>query len=131
MATVQDLRFRHPEFRGVAADDIEYWLNDALKIVNPGWGDDADEGQIEYACHKMAVNKVPGIIKDEAEQIPAGVTRFRSASMDVAVSETAANRSIGTGYSATRYGAEFAVMLRRHGGGPRLVGYTPCAEVFW
>jgi hypothetical protein len=63
-----------------------------------------------------------GITKTEAEQLPTGVTRFRSASMDVAVSETAANRSLGTGYSATRYGTEFAMLLRRHGGGPRLVG---------
>ena len=50
------------------------------------------------------------------------MTRFRSASMDVAVSEAAANRSLDTGYGSTRYGAEFAKLLRRHSGGPRLVG---------
>lgn len=131
MATVKDLRMRYPAFRGVAEDDIEYWLNDALRIVGPSWGDDADVAQILLAAHNLTLNDAPGIAKTEAEQIPAGVTRFRSASMDVAVSETAANRSLDTGYGSTRYGAEFAKLLRRHSGGPRLVGYVPCAEVFW
>lgn len=130
MATIQDLRMRYPAFRGVAADDIEYWLADALRIVGPSWGDDADVAQLLLAAHNLTLVDAPGIAKTEAERLPAGVTRFRSASVDVGVSEAFANRVVTGGYSSTRYGQEFAVLLRRHGGGPRLVGYTPCAEVF-
>jgi hypothetical protein len=124
MATVQDLRMRYPALRDVAADDIQYWLTDALRTVGPSWGDDADVAQIALAAHNLVVNDMPGIRKTEAEQLPAGVTKFKSASMDVQISETAANRLLGTGYNATRYGQEFAALLRRHAGGPILAGYV-------
>ncbi|MFS0771041.1 DUF4054 domain-containing protein [Sphingomonas sp. 1P08PE] len=123
-ATPADLKARYSAFVAVADNTIGYWLTDALRIVTPAWGEDAIPGQIALAAHNMALDGVTGIAKTAADQLPAGVTRFRSASLDVAVSEAAANRSITGGYSATLYGREFAVMLHRNSGGPLLVGYV-------
>jgi len=120
-ATPTDLRLRYPAFRGVANDDISYWLDDALVYVS-GWGDEAAAGQIEYAAHHMVEVGVPGIAKTDAEQIPAGVTKFKSGTMDVAISEAAANRSLAGGYASTVYGQRFLAMQRRNAGGPYLVG---------
>lgn len=116
------LRIRYPEFTGVADAVVQYWLDDALRIVTVAWGPDATPGQLALAAHNMALSGVAGITKTDAEQIPAGVTKFKSASMDVSVSETAANRSLTGGYGATRYGQEFQIMLRRNAGGPFLAG---------
>lgn len=120
---VAALRMRYPAFAAVDASTIDYWLTDADRFVNDGWGTDADPARLAYAAHQMATNGTPGVAQDASAQIPAGVTRFRSASMDVALSEAAANRSVNGGWSATRYGQEYAVMLRRNTGGPRLAGY--------
>lgn len=116
------LRIRYPEFTGVDDAVIQYWLDDALRIVTVAWGPDATPGQLALAAHNMSLSGVAGINKTDAEQIPVGVTKFKSASMDVSVSEAAANRSLTGGYGATRYGQEFQIMLRRNAGGPFLVG---------
>lgn len=122
MVTARELRIRYREFAGVANDDIDYWLEDARRIVTAAWGPDEDPALLALAAHNMAVNDVPGITKSEADQLPAGVTKFKSASMDVSVSDAAANRSLTGGYASTRYGLDFAIMLRRNAGGPMLVG---------
>lgn len=116
------LRIRYPAFTGVDDAVVQYWLDDALRIVTVAWGSDAVPGQLALAAHNMALSGVAGITKTDAEQMPAGVTKFKSASMDVSVSETAANRSLTGGYGATRYGQEFQIMLRRNAGGPFLAG---------
>ena len=126
--TVPDLvaafRMRYPAFAAVDAGTIVYWLKDADRFVNDSWGDDADVGRIEYAAHNMIESGVPGIARSGVEQIPNGVTRFRSASMDIVISEAAANRAVSGGYASTLPGQRFAALLRRHNGGPRLVGYV-------
>lgn len=116
------LRIRYPEFTGVADPVIQYWLDDALRIVTVAWGSDAVPGQLALAAHNMADNDVPGIAKSKTDRLPAGVTKFKSAGVDVSVSEAAANRSITGGYGSTRYGREFQIMLRRNCGGPFLAG---------
>ena len=95
------------------------------------WGTDYEPGLLSLAAHSMTTNRVPGITLDASEQLPDGVTSFRSASINVAVSEAAANRSVSGGYPSTSYGLEFAVMLRRNRGGPRLVGYIEPRGVCW
>lgn len=117
-------RMRYPAFAAVDAGTIVYWLKDADRFVNDSWGTDADPARLAYAAHQMSLNGTPGIAAGATAQIPAGVTKFKSASMDVSISDSAANRSISGGWSATVYGQEFAVMLRRNTGGPRLVGYV-------
>lgn len=131
VATPADLKMRYPTFDAVDDVRIQYWLTDAGRYVNDSWGADADPGRIDYAAHQLVVTKAPGIADGEDIGIPAGVTRFRSASMDVAISDSAANRSLSGGWDATIYGQAFAVLLRRHNGGPRLVGYVePRCDVF-
>jgi len=121
---VAALRIRYPAFRNVETATIAYWLKDADRFVNDGWGDDADPARLAYAAHQMSLNGTPGIAAGATAQIPAGVTKFKSASMDVSISDAAANRSISGGWAATTFGQDFAVMLRRNTGGPRLVGYV-------
>lgn len=130
VATVFDLKARYAIFAAVPDATVQLFLDDALPYVAT-WDDEADKGQMLLAAHEMIVAKVPGIVQDAAALIPAGVTRFKSAGMELAVSETAANRSIAGGYGATTFGEQFAVLLRRHNGGPRLVGYVePRCDVF-
>jgi hypothetical protein len=117
-------RIRYPAFAAVDAGTIVYWLKDADRFVNDGWGEDADPARLAYAAHHMSLNGTPGIAAGATSQIPAGVTKFKSASLDVSISDAAANRSIRGGWSATIYGQDFAVMLRRNTGSPRLVGYV-------
>ena len=121
---VAALRIRYPAFRNVETATIVYWLNDADRFVNDSWGTDADPARLAYAAHQMSLAGTPGIAAGATAQIPAGVTKFKSASLDVSVSDAAANRAISGGWAATVYGADFAVMLRRNTGGPRLVGYV-------
>jgi hypothetical protein len=122
-ATTADLKARYAAFAPVPDATVALFLSDALPYV-ASFGDEADRGQMLLAAHMMVQAGTPGIVKDVTSEIPAGVTRFRSASMDVAISETAANRSIASGYASTWYGQEFAKLLRRYAGGPRLVGYV-------
>jgi hypothetical protein len=131
MSDPSSLKLRYPAFANVGDDVIAYWLVDATRIVKPDWGDDYDIGLLSLAAHNMAAGKVAGLTLDAGEQLPAGVTRFRSASMDVAVSDAAANRSVSGGYSSTQYGLEFATLLRRNRGMPTLVGYVEPSGICW
>lgn len=129
-ATVAGLKARYAIFVPVTDETVQLFLDDALPYVT-AFEDDADRGQMFKAAHDMIVASVTGIVKDAAEQLPAGVTKFRSASMDIAVSETAANRSLSYGYSSTWFGSEFAKLQRRYLGGPRLVGYVEPCGICW
>lgn len=122
VATVAGLKARYAIFAPVPNETVQLFLDDALSSV-AAFGEDADRGQMLKAAHDMIVASVPGIIKDAAEQLPAGVTKFRSASIDVSVSEASANRSLLSGYASTWFGSEFAKLQRRCLGMPRLVGF--------
>lgn len=121
------LRLRYPAFTAVDDAVITYWLTDAGRIVTEAWGADYEPATFALAAHSMVLAGAAGIATGATSEIPAGVTRFRSGSMDVGISEKAANRLADGGYQATSYGQEFAVMLRRNCGAPRLVGcFDPC-----
>lgn len=121
---LQAFRMRYPSFDGVADNRVSYWLTDADRYVTAAWTGDADPARMAYAAHQLVVSRAPGLSQDDTFEIPAGVTRFRSASMDVQISDAAANRSLSGGWDATVYGQDFAVMLRRNTGGPFLAGYV-------
>jgi hypothetical protein len=129
-ATVEGLKLRYAIFEPVADATVQAFLNDALPYV-AAFEYDADRGQMLKAAHDMVVASVTGIVKSATEQLPAGVTKFRSASMDVTVSETAANRSLLSGYASTWFGEEFAKLQRRYLGMPRLVGYVEPRDICW
>ncbi|GGB15091.1 hypothetical protein GCM10011380_00630 [Sphingomonas metalli] len=121
-ASPATFKLRYPAFSAVASETITYWLTDALRVVTADWGSDADPAQMALAAHNMVLAGVPGIATGSVGKLPDGVTKFRSADVDVSISETAANRLVAGGYGATRYGLEFQTMLRRNAGGPFLVG---------
>lgn len=110
-------RLRYPEFAAISDARVEYWLDDATSVVTADWGVDEEPATLVYAAHRVARSATTGM-----SAIPAGVTRFRSGSMDVAFTESAANALSSGGYESTPYGQEFAVYLRRNRGGPRLIG---------
>lgn len=117
--TAAHLIARYPDFAAVPVATIRAWLTDAERSVDTSWieGDYA-AALMALAAHNMAL---AGIGAAGAAQIPAGVTRFRSGQMDVAISEAAANAAAAGGTSATRYGQEFERLRYRSFGGPRVV----------
>lgn len=117
--TAADLKERFPAFAGVSDPTVQYWLTDAERTVTEDWGDDYKVGLMTLAAHEMVVACVAGL---PSSAIPAGVTSFRSGTFSATVSETAANASAAGGFSATKYGQAFAIMLRRNRGGPFLAG---------
>ena len=121
-----EFRLAYPAFANVSDQVVVYWMTKAVKIVTECWGDDQSDGTMLYAAVNIITSGAlaqAGGAAGGADAIPAGVTRFRSASMDVAISEQAANAL----KDASSYEAEWARLLRRHCGMPRLVGYVaPC-----
>jgi hypothetical protein len=121
-----EFRLRYPAFANVSDQTIVYWLNKAVATVTECWGDDYSDGIMLFAAIKIIKS---GVLAQAAggSEMPAGVTRFRSASMDVAVSEKAANALS----DASGFETEFARLVRRHCGMPRLVGYVEPRGICW
>ena len=117
------LRLRYPAFAAVTDATIAYWLTDAARIVTDAWGDDQEPATLALAAHNMSINGAPGIATDEVTALAgSGLTSFKSGTFSAQFSEAAAAQASAGGYAATVYGREFAIMLRRNVGGPRLVG---------
>lgn len=118
-ADVPTFRIRYHAFAAVPNETVAYWLTDALRIVNDGWGDDADPAQMALAAHNMALQglDIPG-----AGRSLAGVSSFKSGTFSVTMTDEVASASARGGYASTAYGREFEPMLRRNVGGMRLVG---------
>lgn len=118
--TVADFRLRFPAFEAVSDERIQYWLDHHAPVTTAWIEGDYQDAILELTAHNLVVNdEVPGSGDGGAM---AGVTRFRSASMDVSFSEKAANAGLDGDYDATKYGQRFKIYLRRSMGGPRLVG---------
>lgn len=118
--TLEDFRSRFPALSAVPDARVEYWLARHDPVTTDWIEGDFQPAILELTAHNLVVNdEVPGSGEGGAM---AGVTRFRSASMDVSFSEKAANSGLDSSYDATKYGQRFRVYLRRSCGGPRLVG---------
>lgn len=121
--TLQDFRDRFPALSAVPDARVEYWLDHHEPVTTDWIEDDYQPAILELTAHNIVVNdEVPG---SGSGGDLAGVTRFRSASMDVSFSDRAANALLDSGYDATKYGQRFRIFLRRSMGGPRLVGCAP------
>lgn len=119
LPTVQDFRDRFPVFAAVPDARVEYWLAHHDPVTDRWDEIDYQPAILDLTAHNIVINdEVPG---SDAGSM-AGVTRFRSASMDVSFSERAAHAGFDGGYDASKYGQRFAVYLRRNVGGARLVG---------
>lgn len=122
-ATPATFKTRYPAFAAVDDATVEYWLTDARLIVTDAWADvDRANAETALAAHNLILNgygSAGGAVSDLASM---GVTSFKSASMSVNFAEGVIASNAAGGYSATKYGKDFAVYLRRNRGGPRLVG---------
>lgn len=123
--TPADLQARYPAFASVGEPTIQIWLDDAARIVTEAWDDvDFRPGRMALAAHLMALQGI-GSTDTVAGVSLAGLTSFKSGTFSLTKSEAAASESLRDGYGSTVYGREFAPMLRRNVGGPRLVGCHP------
>jgi hypothetical protein len=112
------LRQRYPAFASVDAGTIQYWLTDAERSVGVSWSEgDYAAALMALAAHNMAL---AGLGSDSAAlaTVPAGVSRFKSGSLDVTLTDAAANARATGSLASTRYGQEYQVLLRRNRGGP-------------
>ncbi|WP_447724622.1 DUF4054 domain-containing protein [Sphingomonas koreensis] len=118
--TVAEFRERFPAFAAVPDARVQYWLDHHDPVTTDWIEGDYQNAILELTAHNLVVNdEVPG--SGQSGDM-AGVTRFRSASMDVSFSEKAANAGLDGEYDATKYGQRFKIYLRRSMAGPRLVG---------
>jgi hypothetical protein len=118
---------RYPAFAQVAPSTIGFWLTDAERYVTNAWGEgDYAAGLMALAAHNMALvgYGTSGALGD----LPRGVSRFKSGSLDVTLTDAAAN---GSGYDSTIYGAEYARLLRRNRAGPFVAptGLAPAGAI--
>lgn len=120
--SVAHLTARYPAFVDVEPTTIAYWLTDAERYVDDTWMEgDYAAALMALAAHNMAVAGLGTDVTSTAG-IPQGVTSMKSGTFSLAFSESAANGRISGALSSTRYGAEFAALLRRNKAGPRVMG---------
>jgi hypothetical protein len=117
-----ELQMRYPAFAGVDQDTIAYWIDDARRFVDETWSEgDYAPALMAVAAHNMQTGGVAGLSGGGAS-IPAGVESFKSGSMDVRFSADAVKAQVAGGWQASRYGQEYAALLARNKGGPRVLG---------
>ena len=131
--TPANLKTRYSAFAGVADVTVQYWLTDAERYVDTTWAEgDYAPALMALAAHHM---KLDGLgTQTAAGALPAGVTRFKSGTMDVTVSDSAASAAAEGSLRSTRYGLEFLAIRRRNFAGPRIVvaGTVPaCGFPVW
>jgi len=129
--TPDQLQARYPAFATVADATIQVWLTDAERFVDESWAEaDYAPAIMALAAHNMALLGLE--VTTGAGSLPAGVTRFKSGTMDVTLSEAAASAASKGGYASTVYGREFQLLLRRNFSGPSVVaaGVVPTCEAY-
>jgi Protein of unknown function (DUF4054) len=112
MASAVEFKAIFREFDDVSDSVIDYWLSRSAMIVDDRFTD-KDTPSYYFTAHHLALSGAGGI--------PAGVTGFKSGSVDIQFSSVAADLAARGGYMATRYGVEFLSFLRGVTAGPRLV----------
>lgn len=116
----QHLLLRYPAFAEVPIATIQYWLTDAERAVDRSWTEgDYAAGLMALAAHNMAAS---GLGTNTATaSLPAGLTKLKSASVELAFDEETVKAKAKGGYDSTRYGIEFKRLLRLNVGGPQIV----------
>jgi hypothetical protein len=105
------LKLRYPAFASIEAGTIQYWLTDAERYVTTAWTEgDYAAGLMALAAHNMALAGY-GTEATAVAAIPIGVSRFKSGTLDVTLTEAATNARASGDLSSTRYGIEFGPCL--------------------
>jgi hypothetical protein len=121
---------RYPAFADVPASTVQAWLTDAERFVTTAWAEgDYAAGLMSLAAHNLALAGF-GTRGAALAELPAGVSRFKSGTLDVTLTDAAANARMNGGYDSTLYGAEYQLLLRRNRGGPLVqdTGVVPLGE---
>lgn len=120
LPTPAELIIRYPSFVDVTTGTIQYWLTDAERFVDESWTEgDYAPALMAMAAHNMTLAGL-GTEAAAVAGIPAGVSKFKSGSLDVSFAEGATADRVTGALSSTRYGSEFAMLRRRNKGGPRV-----------
>lgn len=115
------LKARYPAFAAVDNSIIQYWLTDALRFVDTSW----TEGDYAVAIMAMAAHNMARAGYGSASAGiggAAGVESFKSGGVSIQFSADAVKAAVAGGYASTPYGQEYADLLARNKGGPRVVG---------
>jgi hypothetical protein len=122
-----DLKLRYSAFAAVDDAVIGYWIADAQRYVTDAWTEaDYPIGLMALAAHNMALAG-HGAQAATLADVPAGVSRLRSGSLDVSFTDAAANARAAGSLDSTRYGMEYKALLLANRGGPLVAptGITP------
>lgn len=121
-----------PSFSDVDDAVIQYYLDQAALSVGSAWPDNMyQSGIIALTCHLMTLQGL-GTSEEAQTASSGGLVRLKSASVDVQVSQTAADAIAKGGYEATACGREFARLMGMLHAGPITVGGSagPCASPY-
>lgn len=111
-----------PSFADVDDDVIQYYLDTAALSVGSAWPDNMYQaGIISLTCHLMTLEGL-GTSDEAKTAVSGGMVRLKSASVDVQVSQVAADAIAKGGYEATSCGREFARLMGMLHAGPITVG---------
>lgn len=125
------LQARYPAFSAVPASTVQYWLTDAERSVDTSWNEgDYAAALMALAAHNMTL---AGIGTDAAAlaSVPVGITQMRSGSLGLSFTNEAANARMTGDFTATRYGQEYQLLLRRNRGGPLVTDSGVPADYFY
>jgi hypothetical protein len=126
------LAIKYPVFAAVSPSTVQFWLTDAERYVTNAWSEgDYAAGLMALAAHNMALAGL-GTEAEALADLPAGVSRFKSGTLDVTLTEAAANARINGGSGSTIYGAEYQMLLRKNRAGPLVAstGVAPYGYVY-
>lgn len=119
--SADDLKAAFPAFAAVEDSVIEFWIVRAGRMVDQSWTEaDFTFAQMLLAAHYMTEN---GLGTGAAAQAAAaGASDFkvmRSGSLTLERFDSASGAS-ASGFATTSYGRQFAELLARNKGGPRV-----------
>lgn len=121
-----------PVFAGIDDAVIQYYLDTAALSVGSLWPDNMYQaGIISLTCHLMTLQGL-GTSEEAQTATSGGMVRLKSASVDVQVSQAAADAIVKGGYGATACGREFERLMGMIHAGPITVGGScqPCASPY-
>lgn len=127
LPTAADLKALYPEFAPVADATVDAWIARVNgRDVDTSWREaDFAWGIEAAAAHRMALGGVLGAAMGQAAAFAAaGVTGFKSGTVDITLDADTVKRIAAGGWESTRYGLDYLDLLyaNKNGGGVTHVG---------
>lgn len=119
--TAANLLALYPEFETVRPSLLEYFLQRAAPSVDESWvEDDFGYARMSLAAHLLTLGGFG--TSAEASAVSNGSDQFRSMAIGTLRLERFDNARFGDDLSSTRYGREYARLLRLNRAGARVTG---------